>query len=98
MKPDVFCAGSLRTANRFCVRIDADDLGGGEGLGERDADAARAAADIERAPARLEAFARLGQRLQPVIGKALLVLPAVDEIERVDAIGPELDALDLINR
>jgi hypothetical protein len=79
----------LRAPDRFRIRIDADDLGGREGFRQRAADAARAAADVERAAAGGEALCRFRNRLQPVAREAAFVLAAVDEIERGDAVGAE---------
>src|SRR5260221_614254 len=113
----LFCRKSgSRLRSRLCLRnrrgidVVTHDLAVRKSLRESDADLARAAAVVEHAAAGLKLRHHFGQRLEPVVGEAVFVLAAIDEIERVNAIRAEVaeghaapgadcvHALDLINR
>ena len=61
----------------------------GKGFGERDRNAAGAAADIERAATGLEPHLHIRHGPQPVRGEPMLILAAVHHIEAEHALGPK---------
>ena len=71
----------LAVAAAGSVVLAASGPAAARGLGE--------AAEVEHAPATLKARHHVGQPLEPVVGEPALVLAAVDEVERRDAIGAE---------